>query len=719
MRVSAEKLKHAEERAEEMLGKMSLTEKIGQLSQFGTSIYSNQIDYLEDHYKEGKISSYLWVDGAEICNEVQKNVIENTPNGIPVLFSHDVIHGYRTTFPIPLAQSCSWDPENARICSEVSAKEAYCAGIKWVFSPMVDIAFDPRWGRICEGYGEDPFLCSRFSAAAVDGYEGKEIGEKYHVLSCLKHFAAYGACIGGRDYNAADISMQTLYNTYLPPFRAGVDAGCATVMTGFHSLNGVPCTANELLFKKILRDEMGFDGFTVSDCSAVSDLVAHGYAENICDASKKAFTAGVDMNMAGENYNDSLPQLVENGEITEEQLNASVKKILTVKYLLGLFDSPYVDAADEKCFFSPEHLAKAEQTAEECVVLLKNDNRVLPLQQGKHIAVIGPFADDRENVLGSWDCRSDKTKTVSVLEGIKNFADGNTSVCYTAGCTVEDAVYYDKAELEKARAAAENADVIVLVLGELACESGEAHSKVSIRLHQNQLHLWEEMYQTGKPLVVLISAGRPIILGDYREKADSIMYIWQLGTQTGNAVAKNLFGICNPSGHLTVSVPHTEGQIPVKYNHTSTGHPALGKVWYESKYIDAPIEPDYCFGYGLSYTDFVLSDLKLSSDTMPADGEITASFQVKNVGAYDGKAVIQLYIHDVTASIVRPVKELKGFQKLSLKCGEEISTSFTVKGSDLGFYNEQLKLITEPGKFELFIGQSSRDNALTAAFSVI
>lgn len=719
MRVSAEKLKHAEERAEEMLGKMSLTEKIGQLSQFGTSIYSNQIDYLEDHYKEGKISSYLWVDGAEICNEVQKNVIENTPNGIPVLFSHDVIHGYRTTFPIPLAQSCSWDPENARICSEVSAKEAYCAGIKWVFSPMVDIAFDPRWGRICEGYGEDPFLCSRFSAAAVDGYEGKEIGEKYHVLSCLKHFAAYGACIGGRDYNAADISMQTLYNTYLPPFRAGVDAGCATVMTGFHSLNGVPCTANELLFKKILRDEMGFDGFTVSDCSAVSDLVAHGYAENICDASKKAFTAGVDMNMAGENYNDSLPQLVENGEITEEQLNASVKKILTVKYLLGLFDSPYVDAADEKCFFSPEHLAKAEQTAEECVVLLKNDNRVLPLQQGKHIAVIGPFADDRENVLGSWDCRSDKTKTVSVLEGIKNFADGNTSVCYTAGCTVEDAVYYDKAELEKARAAAENADVIVLVLGELACESGEAHSKVSIRLHQNQLHLWEEMYQTGKPLVVLISAGRPIILGDYREKADSIMYIWQLGTQTGNAVAKNLFGICNPSGHLTVSVPHTEGQIPVNYNHTSTGHPALGKVWYESKYIDAPIEPDYCFGYGLSYTDFVLSDLKLSSDTMPADGEITASFQVKNVGAYDGKAVIQLYIHDVTASIVRPVKELKGFQKLSLKCGEEISTSFTVKGSDLGFYNEQLKLITEPGKFELFIGQSSRDNALTAAFSVI
>ena len=719
MRVSAEKLKHAEERAEEMLGKMSLTEKIGQLSQFGTSIYSNQIDYLEDHYKEGKISSYLWVDGAEICNEVQKNVIENTPNGIPVLFSHDVIHGYRTTFPIPLAQSCSWDPENARICSEVSAKEAYCAGIKWVFSPMVDIAFDPRWGRICEGYGEDPFLCSRFSAAAVDGYEGKEIGEKYHVLSCLKHFAAYGACIGGRDYNAADISMQTLYNTYLPPFRAGVDAGCATVMTGFHSLNGVPCTANELLFKKILRDEMGFDGFTVSDCSAVSALVAHGYAENICDASKKAFTAGVDMNMAGENYNDSLPQLVENGEITEEQLNASVKKILTVKYLLGLFDSPYVDAADEKCFFSPEHLAKAEQTAEECVVLLKNDNRVLPLQQGKHIAVIGPFADDRENVLGSWDCRSDKTKTVSVLEGIKNFADGNTSVCYTAGCTVEDAVYYDKAELEKARAAAENADVIVLVLGELACESGEAHSKVSIRLHQNQLHLWEEMYQTGKPLVVLISAGRPIILGDYREKADSIMYIWQLGTQTGNAVAKNLFGICNPSGHLTVSVPHTEGQIPVNYNHTSTGHPALGKVWYESKYIDAPIEPDYCFGYGLSYTDFVLSDLKLSSDTMPADGEITASFQVKNVGAYDGKAVIQLYIHDVTASIVRPVKELKGFQKLSLKCGEEISTSFTVKGSDLGFYNEQLKLITEPGKFELFIGQSSRDNALTAAFSVI
>ena len=717
MRVSPKRLKEAELEAKKLLNKRTIKEKVGQLSQFGTSIYSDKIDYLEDHYKDGKISSYLWVMGADTTNIVQKKVVSETPNNIPVIFAHDVIHGYKTTFPIPLAQSCSWNPENTRICCEISAKEAYCAGIRWVFSPMVDIAYDPRWGRISEGYGEDAYLCSCFSIAAIDGYEGKEIGEKYHVLSCLKHFAAYGACLGGRDYNAADISIQSLYNNYFPPFKAGVEAGCSTVMTGFHSLNGVPCTANEFLFKSVLRNEWNFDGLTISDCNAVSDLIEHGYAKDIKDAAKKAFCSGVDMNMAGEYYNDSLPQLIESNNITEELLDSAVLKVLTLKYLLGLFDNPYVDPKDETCYCSPEHLSKAEQIAEECLVLLKNDNHTLPLKRNARIALIGPYADDKINILGAWSCLEETDKNISILDGIKEFA--NCHVNYASGCSIKNADKCTDAELSEAISVANNSDVIVLALGEPANESGEAKSKTSLRLNRNQLHLWDRLYETGKPLVVLISSGRPLIIGEYKNKADSIMYIWQLGTCTGRAVAKNLFGICNPSGHLTVSVPCTEGQIPVNYNHPNTGHPPLGRVWYESKYIDSPIEPDYCFGFGLSYTTFQLSDLKLSTDKITSNGVIRIDLNVKNIGNCDGKAVIQLYVNDVTASIVRPVKELKRFKKISIKAGETIDTDFTISGADLGFYNNQGKFLIEPGKFKLYIGQSSCDNSLSAEFYII
>ena len=717
MRVSSKRLEEAEQKAKKLLKKMNITEKVGQLSQFGTSIYSDRINYLEDHYNEGKLGSYLWVFGAEITNEVQKKAVEKIPNHIPVIFAHDVIHGYKTIFPIPLAQSCSWNPEVARICCEVSAKESYCAGIRWVFSPMVDIAHDPRWGRIAEGYGEDSYLCSLFSAAAVDGYEGKEIGEKYRVLSCLKHFAAYGACQGGRDYNAADISIQNLFNDYLPSFKSGVDAGCATIMTAFNSLNGVPCTANEFLLKTILRDEWKFDGLTISDASAVSDLVAHGFAEDIKDAAKKAFNAGVDINMAGENYNDSLPSLIECNKISEDQLNASVLKVLTLKYLLGLFDNPYVDPKEEKCFLSPEHLKKAEETAEECVVLLKNKNDTLPLKQRQKIAVIGPFAYDKNNVGGSWAYTDDGY--VSILEGITNYSYDSNSISYALGCAIDNPEKCNPSELAEALSVAENSDIIILALGEPSNESGEAKSKASLRLNPSQLQLLDEMLKLGKPIVILITAGRPIILEDYKDKAEAIMYIWQLGTCTGNAVAKNLFGICNPSGHLTVSIPHTEGQIPINYNHTSTGHPALGKVWYESKYLDAPVEPDFCFGYGLSYTEFRLSDLKLSSNKMSIDGEIKIKLTVNNIGRCDGKALVQLYTNDVTASIVRPVKELKGFRKIMIKTGEAMDVEFTLKASDLGFYNNKMEYLIEPGKFRLFIGQSSTDNALTSEFYII
>lgn len=720
MRVSQERLNDAINKSLKLLSKMDITEKVGQLSQFGTSIYNNQKSYYEDHYKEGKIGAYLTVNGADITNSVQKNVIENTPHSIPVLFGEDVIHGYRTTFPIPLAQSCSWNPDLAKLVAEISAKEAYCSGVKWVFSPMVDIALDPRWGRISEGYGEDPVLCSKFSAATVDGYEGKEIGEKYHVISCLKHFAAYGACIGGRDYNAADISLQTLYETYLPPFKAGVDAGCTTLMTGFHSLNGVPCTANSMLFKKILRDEWHFDGFVVSDCSAVDNLIPHGYAEDVVDASKKAFLSGVDMNMAGENYNDSLPTLVKNGKIKEEDIDASVLKILTIKHLLGLFDNPYVDSEEENCYFCAEHLEAAEKVAEECIVLLENRNKILPLKNNNSkIAVVGPLADDNMIVLGGWDCRSDKNRTVSILNGIKNWVGNNSEVKYAKGCSDTKETDNDEIMLSEAVNIMQDSDIIILALGELLGESGEAKSKSSLRLYDNQQKLWEEAYKTGKPVIVLVAAGRPLIFGELKDKADAIMYIWQLGTCTGTAVARTLFGEITPSGHLTTTFPHTEGQIPLNYNYTNTGHPPLGLYWYESKYLDAPIEPDYCFGYGLSYTDFSLSNLSLSSDKMKKDGKITIKCKVKNIGKYDGKAVIQLYIRDLVASCVRPVKQLKDFTKIMLRSNEEAEICFELSAKDLGFYDSELNYAIEAGKFDLFIGQNCYDKALTGSFSII
>ena len=713
LNVSKERLQDAQKRAKKIIEDLTLTEKIGQLSQFGVSIYGDELDYSLDHYPEGKIGSYLSASGADVTNMMQEKCKELYPTHIPLLFAHDVIHGYKTTLPTPLAQSCSWDPEVARKGAEVAAKEAYVGGLKWTFSPMVDIARDPRWGRIMEGYGEDPYLCSRFAEATVKGYQGEELGEKYHILACMKHFVGYGNCVGGRDYNEVDMSMRTLGDVYLPSFKAGIDAGAATVMTAYHTLNGIPCTGNRYLMTDVLRGYCGFDGFVISDFAAVHEMVPHGHVENEKEAAYKAFDAGTNMVMAGDIYNDYFPELLEEGKITIEEIDAALLPIMTFKILLGLFENPYVDEKEESTtYFCEEHINVAREAGRDCIVLLEN-NGVLPLDTNRKVALIGPLADDREHVLGSWACLKEPDKTISILDGFNN---AGISVTYAKGCDIHDGSNED---LEEAvRVAAEN-DVVVLVLGESFEMSGEAHSRADLTVPNVQQQLFDAIAKTGTPIVLLISAGRPIVVEPFLGKAAAIAYIWQLGTATGDAVTDIITGAYDANGRMTVSVPRSVGQVPIYYNHPNTGRPNLGKVWYETGYVDEAAYPRYPFGYGLSYTTFTVSELELSSDAMDVDGCIHITCKVTNVGDRKGQTVVQLYTRDLVASYVRPVKELKGFEKVSLEAGESKTVQFTLSANDLAFHNEKLEKIVEPGKFHLWVGQNSDDETLFAEFEIL
>ncbi len=668
---------------QELISKMSLKEKIGQLSQFGTSIYKDEVAYYEDHYDEGQIGSYLTVSGAKIVNTLQKECKDKFPTYIPLLFAEDVIHGYKTTMPIPLAQSCSWNPEAAKKGAKVAAKEAAAAGIRWTFSPMVDIARDPRWGRIAEGYGEDTYLCSQFAKATVEGYQEE------HVMACMKHFIGYGACMGGRDYGEAEMSNQTLYDTYLPPFQAGIDAGVASVMTAFHSLNGVPCTGSKFLLRDVLREKCGFEGIIISDAGAVNELVLHGYAEDWKDAAYKGFKAGVNVLMSGDLYNDYLPELIEEGKITEEEIDEALLPVLEWKLRMGLFENPYVDEAlEQELFFCKEHIDISREMGRECIVLLENDG-ILPFAKQK-VALVGPYADDKDHVLGTWACKKDPIHTVSIREGLLH-----------AGVdlgTVEDS------------------DVILVVLGEDSDQSGEAKSKTDLHLERSQQELLEEMIQTGKPVVLLISAGRPLIVEPYRDKVAALAYIWQLGTATGDAVADVLTGVVDASGRLSVSVPRSVGQLPMYYNHPSTGRPYKGESWIETRYIDESPLPSYPFGYGLSYTEFQYSDLTLSAEKMSPEGEITVSCLISNVGERPGQTVAQLYIRDLVGSVVRPIKELKQFQKISLVAGESKEVSFVLSAEELAFHNERLERKVEAGEFHVWIGEHSDDDGRKKSF---
>ena len=705
-------------RAEKQLSKMNLTEKIGQLSQFGTSIYTTDEQILEEHIAEGKVGSYLTIKGAEKTNRIQKLLLSIARLKIPALFAEDVIHGYKTTAPIPLAQSATWEPELTKKSCEVAAKECYAAGIKWTFSPMVDIARDPRWGRIAEGYGEDTYLCSDFARAAVSGYQGDYIGQKDHVLACMKHYVAYGACIGGRDYNSVDMSYQTLFDVYLPPFKAGIDEGAATVMAAFNDVNGVPCSGNKYLLRDVLRDKLGFSGFVVSDANSVMELIPHGYAKDEKDAVCRAFGGGIDMLMAGDFYNDNIPKLIEEGKIDIKLVDKSVLTILTLKYMLGLFDSPFVAPEDEGCFFAPEHLAISRECAKNAIVLLEN-NGVLPLEKGKKIALVGPLASDKVGVLGMWSCFYDGDKTVSIEEGLKELYDGTVVASKGCGYGDEENEGDYKKDIMEAVSEAEKSDIVIACVGENANMSGEAASRSIIDIPGRQKELIEALIKTGKPVVLLVGAGRPLILSEYRERTAAIVYMWHLGTETGHAVADVLTGNHNPSGHLTVSFPRNAGQIPVYYNYLATGRPAKKVRRFESKYQDVEVGALYPFGYGKSYTKFIYSNLVLSSDKMSKDGQIEVSVDVENVGNFSGSDVVQLYIRDLIGSRVRPVKELKGYRKLYLEKGEKQTLTFTLKAKDLAFTNDKMEHVVEEGDFNLYIAHDSEDSSLMAKFMVV
>ena len=711
----------AMEKARKILAKLTLTEKIGQLSQFGTSIYSNKLNIHEDRLKEGKLGSYLTVNGAKLTNEIQKIALEVMPTPIPALFGEDVIHGYRTIFPTPLAQSCSWNPEVARKGAEVSAQEAYSAGIKWTFSPMVDIARDPRWGRVVEGYGEDPYLCSRFAEATVKGYQGEpgELGQKNRIMATMKHLVGYGAAIGGRDYNAVDMSIQELNDTYLPPFRAGIEAGAETVMCAFNTFNGVPCSGSRYLLHDVLRKQMGFEGILVSDAHSIEEMIQHGFAEDDADCAEKSINAGIDVLMAGDLFNDNVPKLIEEGKLTEEQIDQSLLRFLTDKIMLGLFEQPYVDEKDEESILCKEFLEASREAARECIVLLENRNSILPLKKEQKIALIGPLADNPKDILGPWIPANDKDSVKLLLDNSTGIYAGlkTAGVCVecAAGCAITGE---DESRIPEAVELAKGSDVAVLVLGEARDMSGEAKSRAFIRIPDIQRKLLDAVLETGTPVVLLISAGRPIIVEEFKNKVAALAYIWQLGSETGNAVADVLTGAYNPSGHLTMSVPRHEGQLPVYYNHFRTGRPYQNKVWYESKYMDLDPTPAYPFGYGLSYTLFAFENLNLSAGEMGTDGSIRVTFDIRNIGSMDGCAVPQLYVRDLVGSCVRPVKELKGFQKIFVKAGETVSAGFTLQAKDLSFCDPYGKMIVETGKFHLWIAQNAWDENLFAEFTV-
>lgn len=711
----------AARRAREILDKLTLTEKIGQISQFGTSIYNNQLNIFEDRLKEGKLGSYLTVNGAKLTNMIQKKALELMPTPIPALFGEDVIHGFRTIFPTPLAQSCSWNPELARKGAEISAQEAYAAGIKWTFSPMVDIARDPRWGRVVEGYGEDPYLCSRFAEATVKGYQGEsgELGKKNRIMATMKHLVGYGAAIGGRDYNSVDMSIQELNDTYLPPFKAGIEAGAETVMCAFNTFNGVPCSGSRYLLHDVLREQLGFEGILVSDAHSIDEMIQHGFAEDEVDCTEKSISAGMDILMAGDLFNDNVPKLIQEGKLTEEQIDAAALRMLTAKIMLGLLEEPYVDEEDEKCILCREFLDASREAARECIVLLENRNDVLPLKKDQKIALIGPLADNPKDILGPWIPANDKDSVKRLLDNSTGIFAGlkNAGACVecAAGCAITGD---DESRIPEAVELAKRSDVAVLVLGEARDMSGEAKSRAFIRIPEIQQKLLNAVLETGTPVVLLISAGRPIIVEEFKDRVDALAYIWQLGSETGNAVADVLTGAYNPSGRLTMSIPRHEGQLPVYYNHFRTGRPYQNKVWYESKYMDLNPTPAYPFGYGLSYTQFVFENLNLSASEMPADGSIRVSFDICNTGSSDGFTVPQLYIRDLVGCCVRPVKELKGFSKVFVRAGETVRTQLTLQAKDLAFCDPNGKMIVEPGKFHLWVGQNAWDETLFGEFAI-
>jgi beta-glucosidase len=719
----------------ELMGKMTLEEKIGQLNLItpGSGILTGSVvsTDVENKVKTGKVGGMFGIIGVEKIRQAQEMAINNSRLKIPMLFGSDVIHGHKTTFPLPLAISCSWDMDLIKRSAQLAAQEATADGLNWTFSPMVDIARDPRWGRISEGSGEDVYLGSKIAKAMVEGYQGDDLSKPNTMLACVKHYALYGAAEAGRDYNTTDMSRVRMFNEYMPPYKAAIDAGVATVMTSFNEIDGIPATGNKWLLTDILREQWGFNGMVVTDYTSINEMTDHGMGD-LQTVSALAMNAGVDMDMVGEGFLNTLQKSIKEGKTTVEKIENSCRNILIAKYKLGLFDDPYRYCnleRSKKEVWSKELRDASRMMAGQSFVLLKNEKQLLPLQKTSKIALIGPLADSRVNMNGTWAVSGDFKQAVTIKEGIENAMGKNASLTYAKGANLTDDpemtrranVFGEQvtkdakspaALLEEAVAIANQSDVIVAVVGESADMTGEASSRVDLGLSESQMNLLKALSKTGKPVVMVLLTGRPLTLTWENDNLPAILNVWFGGTEMGNAVADAVFGAVNPSGKLTTTFPRSVGQIPLFYNMKNTGRPQdlsqpNGK--FRSNYLDMSNLPLYPFGYGLSYTNFTYSDIALSKTKLSPSQTLEASVTLTNSGKYEGAEVVQLYIRDVVGTNTRPMKELKGFQKVNLKAGESKKITFNISTEDLKFYNNDLKFDWEDGEFEIMIGGNSAD----------
>jgi beta-glucosidase len=724
-----------EKRVNALLQQMTLEEKAGQLTQLVNKSPQN-IEMI----RQGQVGSVLGVLGAQDNNELQRAAVEKSRLKIPLILGYDVIHGYRTVFPVPLASASSFDMPLIEQAEHIAAKEATASGIKWVFAPMVDIARDPRWGRIVEGAGEDPYLGSMVAAARVRGFQGKSMADPDSVVACVKHYVAYGAAEGGRDYNTVDISEQLLREVYLPPFHAAVDAGVGTLMSAFNDLNGVPATANHHTLTEILRDEWKFNGFVVSDYNSVHELIAHRTAADGSDAALEALTAGVDMDMVDADYVKYIPGLVKSGKLSLDVVDEAVRRVLRTKFKAGLFDHPYADPSREKTdILTPENREVERKLASESMVLLQNKNNLLPLDRNQTIAVIGPLADDKSSQLGPWAGNGQAKDAITPLQALREKM-GNDHVFYAKGVDIPpfeqalgagvaapapasatgvggDETTSKPASIDDAVTAARKADVAVLFVGELAGMTGEASSRASLELPGDQLKLIDAVLATGKPVVLFLESGRPLNISWAPDRVSSIIQGWFLGVEAGNAIAHTLLGDASPSGRLPLTWPRSLGQVPIYYNHKSTGRPSSPDRWHTG-YLDLSNSPLYPFGFGLTYTTFEYSNLKTDSASILPDGTLRVSADVENTGKREGTEVVQLYVRDRVAPTSRPVRELKGFERISLAPGERKAVAFTVKANDLGSYDPQLHWIVPAGTYDVWVAPDSSASGVAGTFEV-
>lgn len=717
-----------------LMKKMTLEEKIGQLNLPGagdiTTGQASNSD-IAKKIEKGQVGGLFNIKSVAKIKEVQKLAVEKSRLKIPLLFGMDVIHGYETVFPIPLGLSCSWDMQAVEKSARIAAQEASADGINWTFSPMVDISRDPRWGRIAEGSGEDPYLGGEIAKAMVKGYQQNDLSKNNTIMACVKHYALYGASEAGRDYNTTDMSRVRMYNEYFLPYKASVDAGVGSVMASFNEIDGVPATANKWLLTDVLRKEWGFKGFVVSDYTGVNEMIDHGIGD-LQAVSARALNAGLDMDMVGEGFLTTLQKSLKEGKVTTQSIENACRKILEAKYKLGLFDDPYLYCDENRSkteIFTDANRKEARKIAAESFVLLKNEQNILPLKKSGTIALIGPLADTKENMPGTWSVAANFSKAISLLTGLKEVGGGNVNIVTALGANLdEDSVFVERATmfgktlkydtrphdviLQEALAIANKSDVIVAALGEASEMSGESSSRSDIEIPASQKDLLKALVKTGKPVILVLFTGRPLALKWENENVPSILNVWFGGSEAGYAIADVLFGEVNPSGKLSTTFPQNIGQVPIYYNHKNTGRPLQEGKWFSkfrSNYLDVSNDPLYPFGYGLSYSTFNYSDIKLSSTQLKGNQTLTATINITNSSSRDGKEVVQLYIRDIIGSVTRPVKELKGFQKIELKAGESKTVTFNITPNDLKFYNYDLKYDWEAGDFEIMIGGNSKD----------